>query len=250
MPNLDTLCLYRQQIEDISILKDTKIQELGLGYNPITDFSALADNENITYLSLPSTSISDIYVLATMPNLRSLNISNTEIRSLHGLENCPLEELNIYQTFLYDYSELKKFSALKELSVDSVTPTQLKTFGTLSLKSLEIHNSDNCALEDFSVFSELTYLHFNGTRNKLFRIGTPDLPNLTELDVGKARLDDFEALSGLTNLETLHIYGADCTTYNGLDRLPKLRFINCTSEQYRAMSAQYPEAEFIYSYYG
>lgn len=250
MPNLDTLCLYRQQIEDISILKDTKIQELGLGYNPITDFGVLANNENITYLSLPSTSISDVYVLATMPNLRSLNISNTEIRSINGLENCPLEQLNLYQTFLYDYSQLRRFSTLTELSVDSVTPNQLKMFGNLSLTSLEIHNSDNCTLEDISIFSELTYLHFNGTGTELFRIGTPDLPNLTELDVGKAQMDGFEALSGLSNLETLHIYAADCTNYDGLDQIPKLRIISCTSKQYRAISAQYPESEFIYSYYG
>ncbi|MCC8105551.1 MAG: protein kinase, partial [Clostridiales bacterium] len=52
MPNLHTLCLYRQQIKDISVLADSDltITELGLGYNPLTDLSPLSENADIETL--------------------------------------------------------------------------------------------------------------------------------------------------------------------------------------------------------
>ena len=248
MPNLDTLSLYRQQISDISLLKDTKITHLGIGYNPLTDLSPLAGNPNIVSLTAASLEITDTSVLSTLTNLVSLNISNTGIRSLEGLENCHIEELNLYQQNLDDYSQLNSLPYLKDLTLDTLSREILTDISQIPLVRLSFHHSSTVSLEDLSVFSDLKCLDFFGSQNLTLVIGTPSLPSLRELCLTTVSVESFEEMSCLENLETLAIYGADCKSFDGLDGIPKLHTISCQKEQYEKIHEQYPDASYVYLY--
>ena len=55
LPNLEELNLYNQQIEDLSVFAQgvcPKLTKLGLGNNPVKDYSPLSSRERLTYLNL------------------------------------------------------------------------------------------------------------------------------------------------------------------------------------------------------
>ena len=69
---------------------------------------------------------------------------------------------------------------------------------------------------------------------------------LTDLTLISWQIEDFSGLERLSDLKTLHIYGADCLSYEGLDRLPSLKSINSTEEQKNAIMEAYPDNDFIF----
>lgn len=248
MPNLKVLSLYKQQITDISVLKDMKIEQLGLGYNPLTDLEPLRDNSSLWYLNLAALDISDSSVLSTLPNLASLNISSTGITSLEGLENCQIHTLNLYQTDLADYRQIRALSYLKKLSLYTITPEMLKLLEGLPLTEIRISYSNGLTLNEFSVFPQLEILEFCGNHNARLTPDCPDLPNLKELDLRDVTVPDFSGLSSLDSLTSLGIYSAVCESYDGLDQIPQLRQLICTAEQKELIEKQYPDKPYIYSY--
>lgn len=248
MPNLDTLCLYRQQISDISLLKDTKITHLGLGYNPLTDLTPLAENPSIVSLNLASLDISDAAVLSELPNLTNLNISDTKISSLKGLENCRIQQLNLHELSLTDYSELRSLPYLRELTLNMLTGEVLGCIKGLPLTKLEFSHSAALKLDDLSVLPELETLSFRGNHFETLLCEHPVLPRLTTLDLLDVTIEDFRGLSSLDSLITLHTYGAVCESYDGLDQFSNLQIISCTKEQYEQIHEQYPNTNFVYYY--
>lgn len=241
MPNLVLLNLYRQQISDISLLKDTTIEALGLGMNPLTDLSPLRDNPSIRSLSLAALEITDTDVIATLPNLQSLDIGGTGITSLAGLENCPLESLNLDYTNI-DYDEdFTRLSSLSWLELTYITRGRLSSLSTLPLKTLRIIECSNLSLDDLSVLPELETVYCRFHEMTDMQITAPNLPNLRELDLVNVRIKNFEPLSSLSELTTLYIYGIECESYDGLDKLPKLSIIGCNDDQREALMTLYPD---------
>lgn len=206
MPNLTVLSLYNQQISDISPLKDTTIKELGLGYNPLTDLTPLSGNSHIESLNLSTLEIEDLSSLAPLPALKNLT----------------------------------------SLTLDSMTQSTAEALSGMNLTELEFHYSHDFPLSSLNGFSKLTTLFFRGDNTSSLVIGSVDLPALTDLTLISWQIEDFSGLERLSGLKTLHIYGADCLSYEGLDRLPSLKSINCTEEQKNAIMEAYPDNDFIF----
>ena len=206
MPNIQILSLYGQQISDISVLKDTSIEQLGLGYNPLTDLEPLRGNSSIQYLNLATLNITDTSILATLPNLNSLNISSTGIESLEGLESCRIETLNLYKTNLQDYGQIRRLTRLKELSLYTITTEILDQLEGLPLTKIDISYSSRLSLNEFSVFPELENLTYFGDHNAPLTLDQPRLPNLKELDLRSVTISDFSGLSSLTSLSAFGIF--------------------------------------------
>ncbi|MCD8022371.1 MAG: hypothetical protein LUF30_05175 [Lachnospiraceae bacterium] len=253
MPNLRTLCLYRQQITDISVLADESlgITELGLGYNSLTDLSPLTGNNTIVYLNLAALSISDdtvTEVISTMSSLQTLNISSTGIRSLNGLENCPITDLNIFDVELDNYTELALLEGLTDLEISYLTGSIVQALTGLPLKSLIVHNPNGYSLEVLSALADLEYLCVYDPYMSTFTFGQVDLPSLKTLEIKNTVITDFYDLAALDSLSTLMIYSCECESYDGLDALSGLSTICCTEEQANAIRAEYPDADYFYSY--
>lgn len=246
LPNLTVLSLYNQQISDISPLKDSTIRELGLGYNPLTDLTPLSGNSHIKTLNLASLEVEDFSSLESLPSLRNLNISNTKVSTLGPLLSDHIQELNLFGTMLTDYSELLSMKDLKSLVLDSMTQSLADSLTGLDLEALEFHYSKAFPLASLNVFPNLTTLFFRGDNTSTLEIGDVKLSGLTDLDLISWQIEDFSALKNLPRLTTLHIYGAVCLDYKGLDELPALKNINCTEEQKQAIMKIYPDNDFVF----
>ncbi len=250
MPNLHTLCLYRQQIKDISVLADSglTITELGLGYNPLTDLSPLSENADIEALNLAGLEISDVSVISTLDNLKSLNISSTNIRSLAGLENCAIEELNIYDLDLADYSQLSSLEHLTSLEINHLSNAIISAVSETSLTSLFVHSANGIPISQLSEVSTLESLGVVVGNMDEVSLDSIDLPAMWNLDIKDATISDFTGLSSLESLTSLKIYASTCLSYDGLTDIPNLHIITCTEEQAKAIRAQYPDADYYYAY--
>ena len=246
MPNLKTVSLYGQQISDISVLKDTTVENLGLGYNPLTDLSALERNTSLRSLNLASLELTDTGLLASLPNLEILNISGTDIDSLQGLENCVIRELNAFDVNLKNYGEIRTLPCLEKLVLGYMNPDILEKLADLSIKDLSFHYSHDVSLDSFSVLPKPETLFFTGNGEEYLKTDHPDLPSLKSLDLNSVKLMNFHCLSSLTSLTTLQIYGADCESYEGLTEIPNLRFINATDQQEKEILIQFPENKFSF----
>lgn len=248
MPNLSVLSLYKQQITDISLLKNRNLTHIGLAYNPISDFSSLEGSTSVQSLTLADVDLSDIKSLSTLPNLERLNISGTSIQSIKGLENCSIKELDLFQVNLKDYSELQNLSSLETLVLDYMNTDILTTISSLPLKDLVVRRYQNILLDDFSIFPQLESLTVFGHSKEEAALNLPQLPTLKELELNNLTISDFKSFSSLSSLETLKIFGAEVKSFEGLDQLPNLTYISSTAEQETLFNTQYPESNFIFMY--
>lgn len=245
MPNLSVLSLYGQQISDISALRDLRISELGLGWNPLTDLSPLEGNESLHYLCLSDLDISDTSVISTLKNLNSLNISGTSISSLKELENCDLTSLNLYGVPLMDYSELKMFPNLQALEIDILTDDMLRQLEGVPLQHLICSFSTFRSLSSLSVFPDLRSLRLGGNNGAEMTFDNPDLRNLRTLNLERITIPDFKGTSTLESLTNLQIYDSVCLSYDELDQMPLLHDINCTEEQQEEIRGQFPDNPYV-----
>ena len=109
MPNLRQLCLYRQEISDLSPLSGSGVERLGIGMNPVGDLSALEGNLRLTYLNLNSLPVSDAGQIASMKRLTSLVLAGTRITEISALSGLNLKELNLVDVDLRDGRCLREF---------------------------------------------------------------------------------------------------------------------------------------------
>lgn len=248
MPNLKTLSLYKQQIADISLLKDTSVEHLGLGYNPVTDFTPLEGNTSIRSLNLADAELTDLGIISTLPNLEVLNISSTAVNSVNGLEKTSIKELDLFEVNLNDYSELRPLPYLETLVLNYMNADILNTLSGLPLKELTVRRYQNIMLDDFSAFPKLEALAIFGHTGEELEHVQPVLPSLKELNLNQVTIQDFKKFSSLTSLQILKIYGAEVKSFEGLEQLPDLVYINCTPEQEKTFKKQYPENDYIFMY--
>lgn len=238
MPNLISLSLYFQRIRDISPLKDTAIEELGLGYNPLTDLSPLQNNTSLRSLSLPGLNIEDTEVISTLPELHSLNISGTGITSLAGLENCPLEYLGIHLVGLKNPAELSGFTSLSSLDISDFTPDALNALLKVPLKNIRVYNCYGLSLDDLSVLSELRAFYCHSTALIDMQIIDPHLPKLEYLGLSHVRIKDFGWVSLLPSLNYLGLYDCECESYDGFNDLTVFLTVDCSEEERIAIMEQ------------
>ncbi len=246
LPNLRTLCLYNQQIEDISALRGTAVTSLGLGYNPLTDLTPLTGNTSIRSLNLSSLDIPDLSVAATLPSLDELNIGGTSVRSLDEIRGCGLTGLNICDLSLDDYAVLLEFPNLKTLLLNPLSARTLDAAAGLAVEELTFLYSNGLSLDSLAVLPELRSLYFRGNDFETLQAEQPALDKLEKIELVDVTIEDFTAFASLTSLTQLYIYGAKCESYEGLGQIPQLQTICCTQEQRDAIAAMYPDAGYLY----
>ena len=248
MPSLHTLCLYNQNIDDISLLEGTRISYLGLGYNPLTDLSPLENNPSIRTLMIPDLPITNLASVATLPNLNELNISNCGgITSIRELAGGPVVTLDVSLIELTDYSELRALPNLYSLFLKRLDSNILSELNGLPLTSLTFYYSHNLKLEDIQGLENLEYLGIWGDGESLFEMGeNNNLPRVWHIALAGMKINDFSNLDAIPNLTRLEIHGADVINYQGLDRLPRLNNIVCSPEQREEIDRIYPDNEFLF----
>ncbi|MBQ6348239.1 MAG: protein kinase [Clostridia bacterium] len=240
LPNLRTLSLYRQRISDISALRGTKLQALGIGYNPVTDLSPLQGNPNLTSLNVSGLDLSDTGVLATLPHLRALSIAGTGVQTLAGLSGLPLEELNLVDVPFRDDASLEALKGLKALTVSKLWPSLVPHLAALELETLEVTHAQGVSPRDLEALTGLKRLSYRTEQPVYLSTEPLRFPRLEVLELKGVSMNSLSCLCALSSLRTLGIYEVDCQDYSGLEALEHLETVWATPAQAAILDAQYP----------
>lgn len=114
LANLESLNLGLNNVSDISPLENlTLLIELELGNNEISDISQLQNLKNLEVLSLTGNDISDFSPIKDLTNLKNLSLYGTKISDLSPLAN--LKKLNTLRLGLNEISDISPLIELKSL---------------------------------------------------------------------------------------------------------------------------------------
>lgn len=205
---LQELKLYGNKIsivENLSRLKE--LRYLHLQYNEITTLGDGLRLRNLLSLRLDHNKLTEIKCvqLCGCSNLRTLNVSHNKLTNLQMLKVLPhLEELLAANNNLKEPPDLTTCPHLKEIDLSA---NQLRTLNGLQfVKTLEILNlSDN----------KLTRLDFIGNQSNLYELLVSanflqdisslkeQFPNLEVLHLGSNRIDSWESLMQLKEMQNL-----------------------------------------------
>jgi Leucine-rich repeat (LRR) protein len=100
--NINEIKAYR--LDFVSGL--VNLRELYFQQDHIRDLSPLKNLLKLTTIGAVGNEISDLSPLAGLTSLSDLDIEANAITSLAGLENCPLQSLNVSNNYLTDQSEI------------------------------------------------------------------------------------------------------------------------------------------------
>ena len=252
LPSLQELCLYHQNINDLSPLRGTKLTCLGLGYNPITDLSALSGCSSLTYLNLACLPADISETLSTLPSLTRLNLSAVPVKSFHSLETLPLTELNLYgvgEGGSVDkdvWWSLTRIRTLNKLTINKLDWNILDVLAASTVTDLEVTHANGIPFDELQRLTGLKSLYFYTDQTENLGSEIFVFPELTWLDIKNTEMDSLRCLSGMKQLKDLFIYASVCRDYSGLDDLPELTDVYCTPEQKAALQALYPDAGWQY----
>ena len=181
--NIDELCLYGNQISDITPLKDmTSLQGLVLNNNQISDITPLKDMTSLQGLVLNNNQISDITPLKDMTSLQSLDLNNNQISDITPLKDIRnLVWLRLEGNQISDITPLKNMASLMILNLGDNQITDIAALSNMtSLFTLTLENNKIKSIPNFiGNFSMLQFLDLRN--NCLTGEIEPFLGNLTNL---------------------------------------------------------------------
>ena len=149
MPRLRSLDLRHNQVTDVTPLAGTALQGLYLDFNPIRDFSALAEMKSLRVLSLRGTGIVDIGALSGLDSLRHLFLDGngiTDISALAGLTL--LNHLRLAGNRITDIAPLAPLVRLSSLDISDNSIVDLAVLHSLP-ELYEVYLHDNPMTESY-----------------------------------------------------------------------------------------------------
>ena len=192
---LTSLIIYNNAItledkESQEILKSmTKLTELNMSYNKVTNITAINSLGNLKDLNLLGTNnkVNLAEIEDIISNLNSLQVTIESLKTIVNCERTKITALNLHSSSLTEIPNLSIFTELVELSL-----------------------SYNPGIINFGIVSEVTSLQRLSLSNNNLHgkmIDFSKLTNLTNLDLSSNTLwsEDLENLKALKNNENLTI---------------------------------------------
>ena len=206
----------------------TELTFLDIGYNSISDISALSGLTKLTTLGISSNSISDISALSKLTKLTSLGFGGNPISDISALSKLTeLTNLGFGENSISDISALSKLTKLTSLSIGENSISDMSALsGLTELTFLSFGGNPVSDISALSGLTKLTSLYL--TYNSISDISSlSGLTELTTLQLGNNPISDISALSGLTKLEVLALGGegstvSDISALSGLTKLTEL----------------------------
>lgn len=231
LPNLTTLVLDRQNIEDISALSGLPIRTLGLCGNRISDLSALEGCTGLQSLRIEHNPLEDAQSLASLKDLEVLDISFTQIDDISPIAGLPIRELYLIETPVGDYAPLGELAVLEKFAARYLTAEGVDVVGTLtSLKDLTVYQSGVRSLDPLLALTSLENLDLNS--NGLSDLSNIDrFPQLRNIGLGTNPIESLAPLAGLPMLTSVDITNSDIRDLSPLIDLPRLQELYCDKRQ-------------------
>lgn len=234
-----SLQLNNREIADLSGLGAfPALRELDISNNaPITDLSPLSALTGLTSLNAYGNAVTDVSPILGLSALESLNLGKNRLNeSKSGAENCVTEQLSVLTNLkTLDLSHnvirhtagLNRLTALQSLNLyDNAIRdlSGLDGLATLEFLSLGENNETNTTVvTGLDALDSLTALKsFNFDKNKTPEIAghLGNMSAMETLSLTENSLTDVSALSGLSELRELILYGNQITSISPLFGLP------------------------------
>lgn len=233
MPNLKTLYLCQQQIEDVTPLSGLPLEELYLADNNITDFSPLETLPQLRTLFLGNNPARDLSPLASLSRLRELNLDSLDgyVDSFAPLSGLRLRTLHLGNQHPDDgdWFPLGTLDQVEELYLWSPPDAALPALsGMDSLRHLSLGDFQGSNLTGLDL-PRLTYLGLWFHVNSLE--GIQQLENLEHLDLEGMEGLPVEPLAALERLSFLSVNNCKNMDYSPLLRIPSLEYVEVWDEQ-------------------
>lgn len=232
MPNLKTLYLCQQTIEDLSPLSGLPLEELYLTDNRIMDLSPLETMSDLQVLYLGGNPAHDLSPLSSLYHLRELNLDSLDgtVDSFAPLARLRLRELHLCNQFPADrdWSPLGSLDEVTDLWLWHPPVEAMEVLSDMrSLQALKIGDLDSENLYPLHAL-ELDYLSLfsiSGSLNGLEQIST-----LLWLDLAGMEGVSMEPVSALEHLEFLSLNDCRGMDYTPLLRVPALKTVEVWDE--------------------
>lgn len=190
---LTHLDLSNNTLRNISIFSGfTKLKELNMADNVVTDLDALAGLKTLTYLDITNNSVQSLKPIHSLTGLQTLKANNNAISAVDGISAMSgLSVLQLAQNGLLDMSPIAGCAALTELDVSK---NDLKSIAAVKdMTALFRLSANNNRLTELPVFTSNHKLGY--------------------IDVSYNQLKDIQALSVLPELFSVNVdYNAEITT--------------------------------------
>lgn len=137
----------------------TKLKKLDIKSLPVQDFSPLSQCQGLEQLSI-SIGLKTLELIKLLENIKVLTIDEPLLQNLNGIESLEkLEELNIKQSTLQDFTPLVNLKNLKRLDINKANLVTLEAIAKISsLEDLSIHNAPLNSLEGVENLTNLSKL--------------------------------------------------------------------------------------------
>ena len=189
-------------LSDIGFMPN--LRRLALYRVTLTDIKPL-EKLTLTHLALAGNRIKDISPLSSITTLMELDISDNPITSLEPLRKCKI---------------------LKKLSIGATLVKDLAPLESLPLESLKMY--DLASDTDFSSLASLPALNNVGARFMPrpavdLLLSHKDMKGMT---LFFCEIDSLKDFAGMSDLNSLNLYGNSVAALDGIENLPSLRYLD------------------------
>ena len=246
MPNLYTLVLCNQEINDLTPLEGMYIQSLALAENMIYDISPLQKLGGLEELYIGNNPAIDYSDLSKCEKLFNLNMDMLTIGDLHFLENLHLKTLSLMSVKIVKdgMSPLLKSKGLELLCINNMGQEEAVVIRQMD-ELLYLRCWGGYDLPD------LTFLGGMKKLNDLSLIGDVDsldgielLPNLEGIAIDNTHINDISPIMKASVLKRIKIDGARITDYTPLEKHPGIISVECGEAQKQEILKQIPDPGF------
>lgn len=245
MPNLKTLYLCQQQIEDVTPLSGLPLEELYLADNSIADLSPLENLTNLRVLCLGNNPARDLSPLASLSRLRELNLDslNGDVDSFAPLSGLRLRTLHLCSQFPADrdWSPLGSLDEVTDLWLWRPPVSALEALSDMeNLQVLSIGDLDGDNLRLLRAAQLDSLALFNGIASL---DGLEQMENLRWLNLEGMEGVSVEPVAALENLTSISLNNCREMDYTPLLRLPSLEYVEVWDDRCRQeLERDCPEA--------
>ncbi|MBR2308998.1 MAG: leucine-rich repeat domain-containing protein [Oscillospiraceae bacterium] len=214
MINLKLVDLSHNSISNVSEILDpdtkyTKLKELYLNDNQISDISTLSNLPLLSVLEVSDNQITNIAALSSCTNLTKLSFANNQVTTLAGIENVTgLTELYAHHNKLTAVNPLTGLEGLTKLYLGNNNITDVSPLANMSELTVLFlnNNSELDNVDDLGNLGLLEVLQISGC--KIRDLGTLyNLRNMRELYAEDNKIGSFMFIKQWQNLEKLLLAG-------------------------------------------